>query len=311
MTKVNLVKLLSIAFYFIMLVACQNGQEHVTDSGFKYRLYTQSKGMKPVLGDYVTIELVYRSHSDSILFDSRINKTPMRFKLEKIPFKGSYEEGLLYLSEGDSATFYVPADSLYMYYYGKTERSISQNSTIFAPGSNFLFNVKLLKVQNYVDAEQEQLLDLSLAEKTEEKIVLAFVAGKGYQNSKDSGDYFYKVTKAGSGRPINVGKFVSVNYTGKYLDGKVFDFSGNQENPFTFRVGSNKVIKGWEMLITQLRLGDRVELVIPSKNAYAEKGLLDVNTGELIIPPFTPLFYDLEVKHVSDTLKFIKKEHGL
>ena len=76
-----------------------------TASGFTYRVYKNIDGPKPKVGDYVTIHLVNRTADDSILFDSRKAGQPMRFRLERIPFEGSFEEGLTYISPGDSATF--------------------------------------------------------------------------------------------------------------------------------------------------------------------------------------------------------------
>ncbi len=293
----------SIPFF---IIACKQGKEYVTDSGFKYRLYTENKGAKPQIGDYVTIELVYRT-SDSVLFDSRINKTQMRFKLEQIPFKGSYEEGLTYLSEGDSATFYVPADSLYNYYYRNSHEKLDQSATVFKPGSFLLFDIKLLAIQDYVVAEQDQMMKLSEAEKTEKENLIRFLEGKSFLNSIDSGQYFFKHLQKGNGKPVSKGKFVTVKYTGKFLDGKIFDYAGNPVKPFTFRVGSGDVIKGWEYAIAGLRQGDRIELLLPSKNAYGAEGLLDAASGSLLIPPMTTLWYDLEILNVNDTLQLVKK----
>jgi FKBP-type peptidyl-prolyl cis-trans isomerase len=284
------------------IAACKKGKEYITDSGFKYRLYTESKGKKPQIGDYVIIEMVYRTMDDSILYDSRVNKTPMRFKLEHIPFQGSYEEGLTYLSEGDSATFYVPADSLYAYYTKNTYGKTPQEETVFKTKTFLLFDIKLIEVQDYVVAEQDQMIKKREAQKEEKKTLFKFIYGKDFSASPDSGQYFIKKVKQGNGSAVSKGKLVSVQYTGKFLNGEVFDYFGSPGKPFTFKAGAGQVIKGWEAAILGLHEGDRVELLIPSNYAYGEEGLLDATSGSFIIPPFTTLWYDMEVVQITDSI---------
>ncbi len=303
MKIINLFLILSLA---IVVLSCKKGKELKTESGFKYRLYTDNTGEKAKLGDYIIIELVYKTENDSVLFDSR-KKVPLRFKLENIPFPGSYEDGLTNLSEGDSATFYVSADSLYKHYYPAESDRVDQEKTVFKPKSFLLFDVKLLEIQDYVEAEQDQMIKLSKAEKLEKENLKTFLSGREFMASEDSGLYFYHLIKKGVGNNISKGKFVSLKYTGKFLDGKVFDNFGTPERPFVFRVGENKVLKAWEDAITNFRQGDQLELVIPSTNAYAEQGLLDVKSGDYIIPPFTSLWYEMEILQVTDTLKIAKK----
>jgi len=288
-------------------MSCKKGKEHITESGLKYRLYTNSSGKRAKAGDYVTIEMVYKTAGDSILFDSRLNESPMRFKLEDIPFPGSYEEGLTYLSEGDSATFYVSSDSLYALYAKTARNPVRQSETVFNAGSYMLFDVKLLRVQDYIEAEQEQLMHMSDIEKTERDVLRKFLWDKDFFNSPDSGIYYVKMIKEGSGSPVDTGKFVSVKYTAKFPDGRVFDYAGAPGKPFTFVSGAGEVIQGLDLALLQLREGDRAEILIPSRYAYGEEGLKDLKSGAEIIAPYSTLWYDIEVLSVVDTLKLVKK----
>ncbi len=303
-------RLLAVLILSILLhgfTSCKKGKEHITESGLKYRLYTNSMGKRAKAGDYLTIEMVYKTAGDSILFDSRLNETPMRFKLEEIPFPGSYEEGLTYLSEGDSATFYVSSDSLYASYARTARNPVKQSETVFKSGSYMLFDVKLLRVQDYIEAEQEQLMQMSDAEKTEKDNLRKFLWDKDFYNSPDSGVYYIKKIKEGSGPLVDTGKFVSVKYTAKFPDGRVFDYAGTPGKPFTFVSGAGQVIQGLDLALSNLREGDRAELVIPSRYAYGEEGLKDLKSGAEIIAPYSTLWYDIEVLSVGDTLKLVKK----
>ena len=56
----------------------------------------------------------------------------------------------------------------------------------------------------------------------------------------------YLEVEAGTGAQAAAGKTVSVHYTGKFQDGKVFDSSVSRGDPLTFRLGVGQVIKGWD-----------------------------------------------------------------
>src|SRR5688572_13595630 len=91
----------------LLIIACKREKQMKTQSGMTYILHKENKGKKPEVGDWVTIEMVYKDENDSILFDSHKGGKPLRFAVRKPPFAGSFEEGLTYLSAGDSATFFI------------------------------------------------------------------------------------------------------------------------------------------------------------------------------------------------------------
>ena len=55
-------------------------------------------------------------------------------------------------------------------------------------------------------------------------------------------------------------------------DGKQFDSSRQRNQPFKFHLGSRQVIKGWELGVPKLSLGEKAKLIIPYKLGYGEKG---------------------------------------
>jgi FKBP-type peptidyl-prolyl cis-trans isomerase len=80
----------------------------------------------------------------------------------------------------------------------------------------------------------------------------------------------YKVIKEGTGLRPTDSDVVTVNYSGKLIDGTVFDSSYDRGQPATFPVGG--VIAGWTEALKLMKVGSIYELVIPAKLAYGKAG---------------------------------------
>lgn len=74
------------------------------------------------------------------------------------------------------------------------------------------------------------------------------------------------------GKAAVMGKRVQMKYVGKLAsNGKVFD--STKGAPFTFRLGVGEVIKGWDLGVKGMRVGDRRTLTIPPELGYGKKGV--------------------------------------
>ncbi|KAJ0043771.1 hypothetical protein Pint_17281 [Pistacia integerrima] len=93
------------------------------------------------------------------------------------------------------------------------------------------------------------------------------------------------------GKRASQGKQVSVHYIGKLKNGKIFD-SNVGRAPFKFRLGIGQVIKGWDVGVNGMRVGDKRRLTIPPSMGYGAKGA----GGK--IPPNSWLVFDVELVDV-------------
>ena len=100
----------------------------------------------------------------------------------------------------------------------------------------------------------------------------------------------YMVLKEGTGAKPGPTDNVTVHYTGRLLDGTVFDSSVDGE-PATFPL--NKVIPGWTEGLQLMSEGAKYRLFIPSELAYGENG-----AGDKILPNST-LIFDVELIKVE------------
>lgn len=100
----------------------------------------------------------------------------------------------------------------------------------------------------------------------------------------------YVVRNPGDGGATpRLGGTIICNYAGRLLDGTEFDSSYRRGVPFTFRLGTGAVIKGWDEAFALMRKGERRTLIIPYWLAYGEKGRPPK------IPPRATLIFEVEM----------------
>jgi FKBP-type peptidyl-prolyl cis-trans isomerase len=203
---------------------------------------------------------------------------------------------------------------------GSLNLSDQKDKTSYALGVNFGQNLKTQGVEVNVDTvrkgiedalagkpqlNNEQMRETFAALRTQ---IQAHMEEKRKEN-KAEGDKFlaenaskpgvkktdtgleYKVIKEGSGESPKPSDEVTVKYTGKLIDGTVFDSTEKQGGkPATFRVTG--VIKGWTEALEKMNKGAEWELYIPADLAYGERG----RPG---IPPNSTLIFNVELLDIK------------
>ena len=102
--------------------------------------------------------------------------------------------------------------------------------------------------------------------------------------------------KRGTGQAAIAGDEISVHYTGWLYDqnapdkrGQKFDSSRDRGEPLVFRLGTGRVIRGWDDGIEGMQRGGKRELRIPSELGYGARG-----AGK-VIPPGASLVFEVEL----------------
>ena len=122
---------------------------------------------------------------------------------------------------------------------------------------------------------------------------LAFVE-KNFPNAKKTSTGIrYIIEQAGHGQPPNAGDKVFVLYTGKLLNGHVFDQVKDPAAPFSFRVDRFAVIAGWDQTMETMKEGEKRLVVIPSELAYGTTG------QRPSIPPDSALIFEIELLRIE------------
>ena len=101
----------------------------------------------------------------------------------------------------------------------------------------------------------------------------------------------YKVLEEGRGtKKPTPRSIVYVHYTGRLIDGTVFDTTDGDQLPALFMVGD--LIMGWQIALTRMHEGDKWEVIIPAKWAYGSAKMDD-------IPAWSTLIFDLELVKIE------------
>lgn len=97
----------------------------------------------------------------------------------------------------------------------------------------------------------------------------------------------------GTGAAAKAGDTVSVNYVGTLTDGTKFDSSYDRNQPFSFTLGQNRVIQGWELGVAGMKIGEKRRLTIPPELGYGANG------AGSVIPPNATLIFEVELIEIN------------
>eukprot|EP00240_Pyramimonas_obovata_P007640 CAMPEP_0118953728 /NCGR_PEP_ID=MMETSP1169-20130426/57082_1 /TAXON_ID=36882 /ORGANISM="Pyramimonas obovata, Strain CCMP722" /LENGTH=183 /DNA_ID=CAMNT_0006901255 /DNA_START=60 /DNA_END=611 /DNA_ORIENTATION=+ len=131
-------------------------------------------------------------------------------------------------------------------------------------------------------------------EKATEALANLAVEETAAEKVKEEPKYTKRILKKGDKETFPKPKdAVKVNYTGKLADGKVFDTTWKEHKkvhvPLQFKVGTGRVIKGWDECLLTMSVGEKAEVTIEPEWAYGKKG------SPPQIPPNATLVFEMEL----------------
>jgi FKBP-type peptidyl-prolyl cis-trans isomerase FkpA len=122
------------------------------------------------------------------------------------------------------------------------------------------------------------------------RIIQEFLTRNSLTASKDSSGVYYNISTPGTGTEvINRSSTIKAKYTGRLLNGTVFDSS--TDGTFTSSLGS--LIPGWQKVVPKLKNGGKIRMLIPSGLGYGTSA-----SGK--IPANSVLDFDIEVDSVGN-----------
>jgi len=132
-------------------------------------------------------------------------------------------------------------------------------------------------------------------------VVAPSIASAGPEILKLDSGIKYAITKPSeSGKIPLQGDFVVIEYTGYLTSGQIFDatHAEGRKNALLFKLGSSAVIPGLNEVVSNMRVGEKVQAIIPPSLAFADDGIC-LESGECLIKPGSTLVYDVLLKKTS------------
>ncbi len=259
-----------------------------TASGMYYIPIIEGTGISPDKGTYIEIHYVGEL-IDGTVFTSSYEETaetagiidggflygPARLQLGYIALEG-LNEGIQLMKVGGKAKIIMPSD---LAMGGYASGSVPAYSTL-------IYTVELLEA--FDDPEEY-----------EQAKIWAYLKEGAFENidSTESGMYYIRES-AGAGEPFIDGDGVKIFYTGKFLDGRVFDSNVDGE-VFSLTLPGSYIIEGWMEGLKLMRNGEKGTFIIPYKLGYGEEGRYD-QYGRVVIPPFMTLVFEMETELVAE-----------
>jgi FKBP-type peptidyl-prolyl cis-trans isomerase FkpA len=285
-------KQLALIILLISLWACSFRSPYPDFSkgneGIYYRLESIGESEeKAQYSDYITADIQYLTMDDSLFFSGR-----RKLQLAQSGAKGSIEACFQMLAENESATFIISAEEFY------TKTLSTQLPSFLMPGCMMKIHLKIIEIQKAEEYENEKEAFLNWINDfgEYEKVVLQQYLREEKLDVQPTGTGLYHLKlRDGNGKKIEKGDTISVNYEGRFLNGKFFDSTVRRKQPFQFVYGTEwQVVKGLEEAIGMMSEGEKSLFILPSDLAFGTEGS---STG--IIPPFTSLIFEVEIIKIN------------
>ena len=269
------------AMLFAGMTSCQEKSPYagyeINENGLNYQFYTQNEGDAPMIGDI--IEVVFGCTVNDT--NSIIPTMPNMFKLEEPLFPGDFFEGLAMMHKSDSASFIVNIDSTFTTFFGQPSLPEEFNSTDvmrfdvkvndFYPESEY----KARMAQKAREAAAERIESMKTNHPDETAAAAQelqdYLTAQGITAEPTESGLVYVMTEEGNGEKPADGQMVKVHYTGKLLNGTVFDSSVERGEPIQIPIGVGQVIPGWDEGIMLMSKGEKGVLYIPYYLAYGDR----------------------------------------
>ena len=267
--------------------------------GVDYKIIKHGTGKKAEVGEFVEMHIVMKADT-MVLHNSRMenHNKAVTLPINKTTNRGDWTVAFPYLSVGDSAVIRVSMDTILAMNAGQ------KLPPFITKGKKLYYEVNVVKLKSAeentkeMEAGTKEMQEMMKKQaQTDDKLLQDYFAANNIKANKTASGLYYTIQTEGTGENVAKGQKVSVNYTGKLLNGKMFDSnvdpSKGHVSPFEFAVGQGSVIPGWDEGLTLLKKGSKATLYIPSPLGYGPRA------AGADIGPNSVLIFDIEVLDIK------------
>jgi FKBP-type peptidyl-prolyl cis-trans isomerase FkpA len=293
----------------VVFSACKDASFKKGEEGMEYKIIADGKGDLLKQGEFMEIQFTSMisgaGRKDSVLNSSRDQGGAQIMPFDSTNLPPAYFKIFKQLKKGDSVATRTSTDSIIK------KQPQGQELPAFIKKGMFIYtNIKLVNIyKTQAEADSARKLNMAAAEvaakakaavlaKEDDKTIAAYLAKNNITATKTANGVYVKTTQAGTGPILDSTVFVKVMYTGKTLDGKMFDSNVDPSKGHTDPLNVNLtndmslgggVIPGMSEAFKTMQQGTKATMYIPSGLAYGPRA----QSADL--PANANLMFDVEV----------------
>ncbi|MBR4147419.1 MAG: FKBP-type peptidyl-prolyl cis-trans isomerase [Bacteroidales bacterium] len=253
-----------------------------TESGLYYKEIAKGTGEELKMGDIIKVRLAYYVN-DSLLFTTDSLPEPAYDMVRESLFQGDVYEGFRMMHVGDSMSFMINSDSTF-----RKQFHTPILPKFVSPDVFLRWEVKVDEAMTEEAFQQMKQAEIAALQQKAQDEFNAYLTANGVNAQPLESGLVYVCTAKGKGPKPAANQNVKVHYTGKLLDGTVFDSSVERGEPIEFTLGAHQVIPGWDEGIGLMSKGEKGILYIPYQLAYGPRA-----AGP--IPAYSNLIFEVEL----------------
>jgi FKBP-type peptidyl-prolyl cis-trans isomerase FkpA len=281
------------------------------EEGMEYRIIADGKGELLKQGDFMELQFTSTisgaGKKDSVLNSSRDQGGAQIMPFDSAKLPPAYLKIFKQMRKGDSVVTRTATDTI-------IKKQQGQQLPPFIKKGMFIYtNVKIVNVyKTQAEADSAQKLNMAAAEvaakakaealvKEDDKTIAAYLAKNNIKATKTPKGAYVEITQAGTGAMLDSNVFVKIMYTGKTLDGKMFDSnidpSKGHTEPLMVNLTNdqslgNGVIPGMVDALRTMQKGTKGKMYIPSGLGYGARA------ASADLPANSNLVFEVEVLDV-------------
>jgi FKBP-type peptidyl-prolyl cis-trans isomerase FkpA len=292
----------------VLFSACKDASFKKGEEGMEYKIIANGKGDLLKQGEFMELQFtstISGGGKDSVLNSSREQGGAQIMPFDSTNLPRPYLLIFKQLKKGDSVATRTSTDSII-----KKQPQGQQLPPFIKKGMFIYTNIKLVNIyKTQAEADSARKLNTAAAEvtakakaellaKEDDKTIAAYLAKNNITATKTAKGVYVKTTQAGTGAMLDSNVFVKVMYTGKTLDGKMFDSNVDPSKGHTDPLNVNLtndmslgggVIPGMTEALKTMQKGTKATMYIPSGLAYGPRA----QSADL--PANANLMFDVEI----------------
>lgn len=281
----NRISSVLIGSMLFLCIACTKKLEKETPNGFKFTVVKTGDGVLPKKEEILVFDFLLKDSKDSVWKNTHDDGMPSAVMIADSAALGT-ENGIVQmfrmLSKGDSVAVTMDAKKFFNEIGGGP----------IPPGVDSTLKISYyIQVRDVMNMESFRNFQAEIMEKKtveqgakDEAIITKYLSDNKIEAQQDTSGLRFVLHNSSGGSKPTTENCVEVKYRGKFLkDGKVFD----QNDKVSFPL--NRVIRGWQLGIPMIGIGDSATFYIPSSLAYGPQGYPNQ------IPPDAILIFDVEL----------------